>query len=655
MDIIEKEDVNISNAVIVGGLTLTAADTDLESWLLRYGSISRNLLIDDPNSEFHHHAIIEFTCSSAMKTLMPLLPLTVVSMRTPGTTFIVRALGCVYPHVASDSAAKGYLAELQNIASISGKSIEEILQAELLKMKFGPSLAEPSPSSGERLEYSNAADFQIHDSCTVYSPDGQLSPAIPQNVTTEQVATLPSRNSPSHEIEYTNSQNLAKEKPNHGTSHPAVTVSSHPALTMDIIDPPSVQKVVVEHIVRTNDTAPSYHTSLRLRSFSGKVPRPVNEPDFDTWRASVDLLLTDPSISDLHRTRKILDSLLPPAADIVKHVSPNCLPAVYLELLESVYGSVEDGDELLARFMSTLQNHGEKPSSYLHRLQILLSTAIRRGGTSEGERDRSLLKQFCRGCWNNALIADLQLERRKVNPPSFAELVVLIRTEEDRNASKEERMRKHLGLNKHCPAPSKLRLSTNQISAHPCDTQDDQADTSLAKQVCELQAQVVALQKHSSQKDKTKNAKPDEVSTLRKVVTELQAQITAMQTAATSRMKSGVEATEISDLKRQIADLKVQMTAPEMYRHNSEKFLQSKSSTKHTLPEPGTTEWSRDGRLPDSRPRPGYCFRCGEDGHLASSCSNAPDLAKVAEKRRKLRERQAQWDAHHDAAMRPLN
>ncbi len=648
MDIIKKEDVNIANAVIVGGLTLTEADTDLESWLLRYGSISRNLLIDDPNSEFHHHAIIEFTCSSALKTLMPLLPLTVVSMSTPGTTFIVRALNCIYPHVASDSAAKGYLEELQNIASSSGKSIEEILQGELLKMKFGPSLAEPSPYSGERL------DIQIHDSCTVDSPDGQLSPAKPQSVTTEQVAAPSSGNSPSHEIEYTNSQNLSREKPNHRTSNPGVTVLHHPALTMDIIDLPYVQKVVVEHIVRTNDTAPLHHTSFRLRSFSGKVPRPVNEPDFDTWRTSVDLLLTDPSISDLHQTRKIRDSLLPPAADIVKHVSPNCLPAVYLELLESVYGSAEDGDELLARFMSTLQNHGEKPSTYLHRLQVLLSTAIRRGGLSESERDRCLLKQFCCGCWDNALIADLQLERRKVNPPSFAELVVLIGTEEDKNALKEERMRKHLGLNKHCPAPPKFRLSTHQISAHPCDTQDYQADTSLAKQVCELQAQVVALQKHSGQKDKAKNTKPDEVSALRKVVTELQAQITAVQTAATSKMKSDVEANKISDLKRQIADMKVQMTAPEMYRHHSEKFHQSKSSTKHT-PEPGTTEWSGDGRLSDSRPCPGYCFRCGEDGHLASSCSNSPDPTKVAEKRRKLRERQAQWDAHHVAAMRHLN
>lgn len=655
MDIIKRENVNISNAVIVGGLTLTEADADLESWLLRYGSISRNLLIDDPNCEFHRHAIIEFTHNSAMKTLMPLLPLSVVSMSNPSTTFIVRALSCVYPHVASDSAAKGYLEELQNIASISGKSIEEVLQTELLKIKFGPSLAEPSPPPGERLEYPNAADSQMHDSSTVSSQDGQFSPAVPQSVTTEQIAALSSGNLPSHNVESTNVQNLSKEKPSPGATNPTVNVSSHPPLTMDLIDPPSIQKVVVEHIVRTNDTAPLHHTSFRLRSFSGKVPRPVNEPDFDTWRASVDLLLTDPSISDLHKTRKILDSLLPPAADIVKHVSPNSLPAVYLELLESVYGSVEDGDELLARFMSTLQNNGEKPSTYRHRLQVLLSTSIRRGGISESERDRCLLKQFCRGCWDSALIADLQLERRKVNPPSFAELVVLIRTEEDKNASKEERMRKHLGLNKHCPAPSKFRLSTHQISAHPCDMQDDQADTSLAKQVCELQAQVVALQKHSCQKDKAKNAKPDEVSALRKLVTELQAQITAMQTAATSKIKSDGEVTEIADLKRQIADLKVQMTTPEMYRTHSEKFPQSKSRTKHLLSEPDTTERSRDGRLPDSSPRPGYCFRCGEDGHLASSCMDAPDPTKVAEKRRKLRERQAQWDAHHVAAMKSLN
>lgn len=305
--------------------------------------------------------------------------------------------------------------------------------------------------------------------------------------------------------------------------------------------------------------------------------------------------------------------------------------------------------------MSTLQNHGEKPSTYLHRLQVLLSTTIRRGGISESERDCCLLKQFCRGCWDNGLITDLQLEKRKSNPPSFAELVVLIRTEEDRNASKEERMRKHLGLNKHCPAPSKFRTSTHQISAHSCDALDaDHTEATLLKQVCDLQAQVNSLQKHSGQKDKAIHAKSDEVSALKKAVAELQAQVTAMKTAATSKKKNDVEVTEIIDLKRQIADLRVQISAPEMHRNRPEKLPQFRDCPKHKS-ESGTTEWSRNGQMLDSRPRPGYCFRCGEDGHLANSCGNAPDPTKVAEKRHKLRERQAQWDLQHAAAGKPLN
>ncbi len=65
-------------------------------------------------------------------------------------------------------------------------------------------------------------------------------------------------------------------------------------------------------------------------------------------------------------------------------------------------------------------------------------------------------------------------------------------------------------------------------------------------------------------------------------------------------MKNDVEITEIADLKRQNADLKVQM-APEMHRNSSEKSPQSRDHPKLKLPESDKTEWSRDGRLPDSR------------------------------------------------------
>lgn len=81
---------------------------------------------------------------------------------------------------------------------------------------------------------------------------------------------------------------------------------------------------------------------------------------------------------------------------------------------------------------------------------------MRRGGIAESECDRCLLKQFCRVCWDNSLIANLQLGRRKIIPPSFAELVVSVKIEEDRQASKEDQMRSHFGMTKQGLAPSKL-------------------------------------------------------------------------------------------------------------------------------------------------------------------------------------------------------
>lgn len=169
-------------------------------------------------------------------------------------------------------------------------------------------------------------------------------------------------------------------------------------------------------------------SSLLLWSISGRIPCLNSELDYDTWRANVDLFLTDPSMSDLHNRRNILDSLLPPATDVIKHVSPQALPSVYLQLLDTVYGSVVDGDELLAKFMGALQNNDEKPSVHLNHLQVILNAAVRRGST-ESEQNRYPLKQFCQGCWKNGLIADLQLEQKTSSPPSFADMVLFIRAE----------------------------------------------------------------------------------------------------------------------------------------------------------------------------------------------------------------------------------
>lgn len=100
-------------------------------------------------------------------------------------------------------------------------------------------------------------------------------------------------------------------------------------------------------------------------------------------------------MSSLQKSRKIFESLLSPAADIVKRLSPEAIPEAYLQLLDAAFGTVEDGEELFAQFMNTLQDPGEKVSTYLFRLQAALNLAVRRGRVAAGEADKHIFKQFC--------------------------------------------------------------------------------------------------------------------------------------------------------------------------------------------------------------------------------------------------------------------
>lgn len=600
MEIVKQENVNVENALLIEGLTLTEVDNEIEKYLQRFGSISKNLIIDDPESEFHRNAIVEYSHNSAIQKLLPLLPLTLGSLSDPAVTFRVRTLPSAYTKPTSRTATEGYLEELRAIAKESGRPFQSVLQEELEKIADTHSVNPPPATDAQDIENKNPTKSEI----TFVSPPVS-------RVTTEDVSVPTSLTFP-----------------------------------VNIIDPPGVQRMVVEHIVKSDNT--SQQTLIRLRAFSGKSPRPPNEPDFDTWRASVDFLLNDPSISDLHRTRKILDSLLPPAADVVKHVHPPALPAAYLEILESVYGSVEDGDELLAKFMSTCQNQSEKPSGYLHRLQVILSTTIRRNGIMETERDRYLLKQFCRGCWDNSLIADLQLEKREAHPPAFAELAVLIRTQEDKQASKEERMKKHLGLSKPSAGFPKLRVPSNQMLACPCDIphSENSEMSLLRKQVVEIQAQVTALKQPPDQKNKKGFSEKVELTALKGMVEELSTQVAAVkESVAQSSKSSDLEESEIRKLRSKVAELQAQSAI----RQTPQAFYMQRPLDTVRNNDP------RKSSLRTDRPRAWYCFSCGEDGHLAVNCENAANPAKVTEKRAKLREQQRAWDSQYGRPTQPLN
>lgn len=206
---------------------------------------------------------------------------------------------------------------------------------------------------------------------------------------------------------------------------------------------------------------------------------------------------------------------------------------------------------------------------------------MRRGGVLSSEINKHLLKQFCRGCWESSLLLELQLDQRKGPPPSFAELMTTLRTEESKHASKSLRM-KHLGSSKQ------RVVGQSQTAVGEDVTQLHSVTAQLASQITELQRQLAAL---------TSNPSKDKSNT---------------------------------------------------------KMSAVKPGNKQSTSSPKGKNKAADKSQP-IRPKPGYCFRCGEEGHIASSCSNDPNPTLVAEKREQLTKRQNKWDLQYGNLKPRLN
>lgn len=572
-----RESIKIPNSVVVSGITDTDIDEVVSTFLEKHGSINRHFRIDAPESDFHHHVIVEFTYGTAMLTLEPLLPLKLESSVQPGASYEVQSLASVYALNARNIATRAYMTQLQEIAKLSGNSLEQMLKEELASLASSTiplhgcqdtsfeqtPLPQTEPlTQGDLLSSPSPHPANSSEPSALESPLDPLQPCTSSTLNKNLIDFTPLPTPPAAA---------------NGTFQP----------TLDL-NPPSVQRVVVEHVVRSSETTSHFAIPSRLRAFSGKSPRPNNEADYDTWRTSVEVLMKDPAISDLNCTHRILDSLLPPAAEMTKHLGPQAKPSAYLDILDSAFGAVEDGDELYARFLSTLQNEGEKPSSFLQRLHVCLSMTMRRGGVSASEFDKQLLKQFCRGCWDNALIVDLQLQQKKGSPPSFAELLLMLRTEEDKQAAKVSRMRQHLGTAKPAPCAAKQRVMSHLQTVHA--TAESEIDI-LKKQIADITAQVSSLKR-----DNNKQEQP------------------ARQKAKSLAESAKVEARPV---KKKVS----QHQSPVAKVH--------------------------------SKPRPWYCFQCGEDGHIASACDNEPNPSLVAAKKKQLRERQAIWEASNVPEEKP--
>ena len=558
MDLCNQFDLHGPSCLYVTGISESYSDESITDFFKVNGDVAKVVRVPDNPDQPKGQVLVEYSTDRAISRIDPANLGNLASPDDPTVTWHVRTIREMCQEELGRELALKCLAELSTLAGNSKAGFWDALQHGMQHVH--PDLFPPQ------------------------SPDTHLQPSDENTLPPSNISGAPDESQPGIPTQRT--PNPAQ------SSLPLGPILNPTHLNADLMNPPQVQKVIVEHFIRNEATHSGYSQS-RIRTFSGRLPKPNGEVDYDAWHAQVDLLLSDTSLSDSQKVRRILESLLSPAADIVKPLGTNATPRAYITQLESAFGVVEDGEELFATFLGSNQNSGEKPSAYLNRLQTLLTKAISRGGVSSVESDKYLLRQFCRGCWDQSLLIGLQLEHRKSNPPSFPDLLLLLRTEEDRRAAKIDRMKKHLG-NTKAAAHVHSVLSMPSFNEEPAAAMPKrhESNTKLEKEVADLRKQVAQL--------------------LHKDRSEV-------------KLEEAPSRTPKRELSLQSDNLAA-------YVRNSDPRSQT--------PVP---------------PRPWFCFKCGEDNHIAANCTNEPNPDLVRKKNAELREKRDRFWAQQGARRASLN
>lgn len=571
LDLCQRFRVDSKRTLYVTGVDESYSDDDISDIFVINGKISKVIRVPDEPHQPKGRGLVEYESEQSILKIDPSTLGELTSPGDPDLKWFCKTIRDITQEEIGREMARRYLKELELIGGSSKSGFLSFFQSEL--QTSATSQTETPPPLDQNIN-TTTDDTPNTDSCEHVEPTSALSPHT-------------------------------------DISQGSVHVDEN------IYNPPHVQNIVkhvVEHVIR-NDPTHMPLTHAKIRTFSGRLPRPNGEVDYETWRTQVELLLSDLSMNDALKVRKILESLLSPASEVVKPLGVTASPSTYVTQLDSAFGVVEDGEELFTAFLSSHQNSGEKPSAYLNRLHSLLTRVISRGGASAANADELLLKQFIRGCWDQSLIISLQLETRRSIPPSFPELLLMLRTEEDRRSAKLDRMKKHLGATKAAAhAHSVFSLPTFDQAPIPTTTPTENETVKLEQKVNQLTKQVEKL----SQKPKN----------------------VALNT----------ESSENAKLENKIAELTKQV---QMLVQNQ------RQSTKPDKPEPKeslavNTRPPRAAKVPGT-PRAWFCFKCGEDNHIAANCTNDPNPTLVREKNAQLKKRRADFVARQATTPFALN
>lgn len=209
----------------------------------------------------------------------------------------------------------------------------------------------------------------------------------------------------------------------------------NPDMNMDLVT--AIGRLVDKCCQGPTD-GPSYR---KLRLFSGTKPVPAGEEEYDAWMEQATQMISEWQCSDAVKKQRIVESLKGPAADIVRFLKvSNSLASAtdYLTALETVYGTTENGPDLMAKFRHTYQEEGEKLSVFLYRLDKLLHRALLKGGIAAEGMNKARMEQLIKGALPNDMVAlRVRISHTLAAPPSFSTLMKEVREEENWISARE--------------------------------------------------------------------------------------------------------------------------------------------------------------------------------------------------------------------------
>ncbi len=145
----------------------------------------------------------------------------------------------------------------------------------------------------------------------------------------------------------------------------------------------AILRAVSDLLDKTSKSSSEHGSYRRLRTFSGMLPTPAGEEQFDHWLGHARLMVEECDCSHKEKRRRLMESLRGPALDIVKAIrasDPEVSPEDCLEALEHAFGTAESGEELYFAFRLLQQQPGEKLSDFLRRLEQSLNRVVQRDG-----------------------------------------------------------------------------------------------------------------------------------------------------------------------------------------------------------------------------------------------------------------------------------